>query len=121
MRRKPRKKSERQRLQRKTRRDQSLIEIKIDISLPSTKLADTTYRSLLPETRQPPGFRSRTVVSRTDKTLHLDIKAADIVALRAASNSFLRFVSVALKTLDVVAPFYMAQDRESSNTTRESS
>ena len=117
MRRKPRKKLERPRLQRKARRAPSLAEITIDITLPSTRLADTVYRSLLPETRQPPGFRSRTIVSRTDKILHINIKATDIIALRAASNSFLRFVSVAMKTLNVVAPFYMAQDSESSKTT----
>jgi tRNA threonylcarbamoyladenosine modification (KEOPS) complex Pcc1 subunit len=38
----------------------------------------------------------------------LNIKANDIVALRAASNTFLRFVSVAMKTLNLVAPFYSA-------------
>ncbi len=41
----------------------------------------------------------------------LDIKADDLVALRAASNSFLRFVSVALKTLNAVAPFYTSDER----------
>lgn len=118
MRRKPRKKLERRRLHRKTRTGQSLVEITIDISLPSNKLADTIYTSLLPETRQPPGFRSRSIVSQTGKTVHLNIKATDIIALRAASNSFLRFVSVAMKTLNVVAPFYSAPDPESSKTTR---
>lgn len=121
MKRKPRKKLERQTLQRKTRRDQSIVEITIEISLPSTKLAETIYTSLLPETRQPRGFRSTTILSRTGKTLHLKIKAADIVALRAASNSFLRFVAVAMKTINVVAPFYIAEDPESSKTTTGSS
>jgi tRNA threonylcarbamoyladenosine modification (KEOPS) complex Pcc1 subunit len=36
----------------------------------------------------------------------LHILADDIVALRAASNTFLRFVAVAVKTVNVVAPFY---------------
>ena len=116
MSRKQKKKLEKQRLQRKTRRDQSLAEIAIDISLPSTKLAKSVFASILPETRQSPRFRSRTIVSRTGNILHLDIKANDIIALRAASNSFLRFVSVATKTLNVVVPFYMAQDPEPSKT-----
>ena len=38
--------------------------------------------------------------------LELRIEASDLAALRAASNSFLKFVAVALKTVDVVAPFY---------------
>ena len=121
MRKRPRKKLERRRLQRKTSGDQSLAEITIDISLPSTELADTIYTTLLPETRQRPGFRSKTNVSRKGKILHLEIKATDIIALRAASNSFLRFVSVAMKTINIVAPFYMAQDPESTKTLREMS
>jgi tRNA threonylcarbamoyladenosine modification (KEOPS) complex Pcc1 subunit len=36
----------------------------------------------------------------------LHILADDIVAMRAASNTFLRFVVVAVKTVNVVAPFY---------------
>ncbi len=40
--------------------------------------------------------------------MELNIKARDIVALRAASNSFLRFLAVALNAVDVVAPFYRA-------------
>jgi tRNA threonylcarbamoyladenosine modification (KEOPS) complex Pcc1 subunit len=36
----------------------------------------------------------------------LHILANDIVALRAASNTFLRFVAVAVKTVNIVAPFY---------------
>lgn len=40
----------------------------------------------------------------------MTIRADDIVALRAASNTFLRFVSVALKTLNIVSPFYRADD-----------
>ena len=36
----------------------------------------------------------------------MHIVADDIVALRAASNTFLRFIAVAMKTVNVVAPFY---------------
>lgn len=107
------------RLQRTTKRQPSPAEIAIEISLPTQKLAETVYTSLIPETRQPPGYRSRTVVRRKDKVVQLNIKAADIVALRAASNSFLRFVSVAMKTLNIVTPFYIAEESESPNTTGE--
>lgn len=40
----------------------------------------------------------------------MHILADDIVALRAASNTFLRFVAVATKTVNVVAPFYRKAD-----------
>ncbi len=103
---------ERAKLQPKSSRNPS-AEISIEIGLPSQKLADTICTSLLPETEQPHGFRSRTTVSRRGRVLRLEIKADDIVALRAASNSFLRFVSVAMKTLNVVAPFYTSDKRDS--------
>lgn len=108
-----------QKLPRTTRKKQPAAEVTIEISLPTQKLADTVYTSLLPETRQPPGYRSKTVVHRRGKIVRLNIRAADIVALRAASNSFLRFVSVAMKTLNIVSPFYIAQEPESPITTGE--
>ena len=111
MKRKPRKNSPQTRnLQRTTSKSKPQAEISINISLPSRKLVETIYNSLLPETRQTPGFRSQTTVDRKDQILQLNIKADDIVALRAASNTFLRFVSVAMKTLNVVAPFYRADN-----------
>ena len=111
MKRKPRKNSPQTRnLQRTTSKSKPKAEINFHISLPSEKLAETVYNSLLPETRQTPGFRSQTKVDRKDHILQLNIKADDIVALRAASNTFLRFVAVAMKTLNVVAPFYRADN-----------
>ena len=90
----------------KTSLEKASAEIAIEISLPSSKIADTVYKSLLPETKQPSGFRSHVSVKNRGKVLELHILADDIVALRAASNTFLRFVAVALKTVNVVAPFY---------------
>jgi tRNA threonylcarbamoyladenosine modification (KEOPS) complex Pcc1 subunit len=111
LKRRPRKNSPQTRnRQRTTSKSKPQAEIIIHISLPSRKLAETVYNSLLPETRQTPGFRSQTIVDRKDHILQLNIRADDIVALRAASNTFLRFVSVAMKTLNVVAPFYRADN-----------
>jgi tRNA threonylcarbamoyladenosine modification (KEOPS) complex Pcc1 subunit len=122
LKRKPRKNSPQTRnLQRTTSKSKSQAEITIHIGLPSQKLAETVYNSLLPETRQTPRFRSETRVDRKDHILELNIRADDIVALRAASNTFLRFVSVAMKTLNVVAPFYRAdipnRDQETTGKT----
>ena len=90
----------------KTSAENASAELTIEIRLPSSKLAETVYRSLLPETKQPSGFRSHVTVKHQRKKLELHILADDIVALRAASNTFLRFVAVAVKTVNVVAPFY---------------
>ena len=100
---KPRQK---QKLPSKTSLEKASAEITIEIDLSSSKLAETVYTSLLPETKQPSGFRSQVSVKHKGKALELHILADDIVALRAASNTFLRFVAVAVKTVNVVAPFY---------------
>jgi tRNA threonylcarbamoyladenosine modification (KEOPS) complex Pcc1 subunit len=97
---------EKLKLPRKTRPESTSAEIALEISFPSKRVAETVYKSLLPETTQPSGFRSRVSVSQRGKSLELHILADDIVALRAASNTFLRFVAVAVKTVNVVAPFY---------------
>jgi tRNA threonylcarbamoyladenosine modification (KEOPS) complex Pcc1 subunit len=111
LKRKPRKNNPQTRNpQRTTSKSKPQAEITIHIGLPSQQLAETVYNSLLPETRQTPRFRSETRVDRKDHILELNIRANDIVALRAASNTFLRFVSVAMKTLNVVAPFYRADN-----------
>ncbi len=34
------------------------------------------------------------------------IEASDLVALRAASNSFLKFIIAAMKAIEAVSPFY---------------
>ena len=90
----------------KTDPDSVSAAIIIEIEFATSKLAETVYKSLLPETRQPSGFRSRVSVKWKERTLELHILAGDIVALRAASNTFLRFVAVAVNTVNVVAPFY---------------
>lgn len=97
---------QKQKAQPKTRTEKAPAEITIEIGLSSSKLAETVYRTLLPETKQPSGFRSHVSVKHQGKQLELHILADDIVALRAASNTFLRFVAVAVKTVNVVAPFY---------------
>src|SRR6266568_1379860 len=73
---------------------------------PRTKLAETILRSVIPETQQTPGYRSSTRLEARGRVLTMHIQAQDLVALRAASNSFLRLVSASLRAIEVVAPFY---------------
>ena len=92
----------------RTTTSEPITELKVEIELGSARAADTVYYSLLPETKQPPGFRSQITIRKKGRIIALKIMAQDIVALRAAANTFIRFVSVALKTFDTVAPFYRA-------------
>src|SRR2546422_335751 len=97
---------EKMKIKKRKRTESAYAKIPLEIGLPSSRVAETVYRSLLPETTQPAGFRSHVSVRQKGRSLELHILADDIVALRAASNTFLRFVAVAVKTANVVAPFY---------------
>ncbi len=94
---------------RKNRSAQANAEITVQIDLPSTKLARAVYASVLPETVRARPYRSNIRLAVSGRVLKLVITASDIVALRAASNSFLRLVAVAMKTLNIVAPFYTSE------------
>jgi KEOPS complex subunit Pcc1 len=80
-------------------------EIAISIDLPDSRIAETIRASLEPETRATKGFRSRTTISSKGQQVRLRIVADDLVALRAASNSFLHFIVAGLKAIETVAPF----------------
>src|SRR5713101_54625 len=97
---------EKLKLPQKTRPESAAAEIALEIGLPSSRVAETVYKSLLPETTQPSGFRSRVSVRQRGRSLELHILADDIVALRAASNTLLRFVAVAVKKENDVETIY---------------
>ncbi|TMI13813.1 hypothetical protein E6H35_05930 [Candidatus Bathyarchaeota archaeon] len=78
----------------------------ISIILGSPKIAETIFSSVAPETKQTPGYRSSTRLEARGRILTLRIQAQDLVALRAASNSFLRFIAAGVGAIEVVAPFY---------------
>ena len=49
--------------------------------------------------------RSATAISREGRTVTLDVEAADLVALRAAGNTWLSLVAVAERTDEAAAEF----------------
>ncbi|RLG04196.1 MAG: hypothetical protein DRN61_03560 [Thaumarchaeota archaeon] len=65
--------------------------------------AEILYHAILPEVRDIPSRRVSADLSVEDGKLILSISAADLVALRAALNSFLRFISSTLQTLEAVS------------------
>ncbi|HZY47412.1 MAG TPA: KEOPS complex subunit Pcc1 [Candidatus Bathyarchaeia archaeon] len=77
----------------------------ISIGLGSARIAKTILLSVKPETKQTRGHRSATKLWSRGRVLTLQIRANDLVALRAASNSFLRFVVASLRAIEVVVPF----------------
>ncbi|MFB6360199.1 MAG: KEOPS complex subunit Pcc1 [Halobacteriales archaeon] len=65
-------------------------------------LADTIERSLEREIGEIDDSRSNTTLDRDGSTVSLTIDAADLVALRAAANTWLSLASVAERTAETV-------------------
>ncbi len=84
----------------------SVAELSVSIEFPSARIANIILHSILPETRTESHFRSKTSAARHGNVLVIRIEASDLGALRAASNSFLKFISAAMRAIEAVSPFY---------------
>ncbi len=65
----------------------------IAIELSSKRHAEAIYKALKPETKHSIGPRSKVAILLRGKALEIVVFARDISALRAAVNSYLRWVS----------------------------
>lgn len=76
--------------------------LKILFKLPRSK-AEILYAAIAPEAADIPSRRAAVNLKLEDEALILEIKARDLVALRAALNSFLRFIDASLNVIDFVS------------------
>lgn len=67
----------------------------------SAERAHRVERSVRPELDRIDDDRSRAAVARDDETLSVTVEAADLVALRAGTNTWVRLVEVAETVCDV--------------------
>jgi len=95
-------------------RKKAQANLTIIIDMPDPKTARSIRDSIRPETEPGKGFRAKTTATTRGNKLQIGITASDLVALRAASNSFLHFVSVGLKGVSAVAPFYRGGPKRAS-------
>jgi len=72
------------------------------IKLPSRKHLETVLSSLKPESKSPTTSRSSASLEKEGLFLVLKVDAKDTVALRAASNAYLRWINSALNVLEVL-------------------
>lgn len=77
----------------------SRAEILIDVR---GDLADILEDSLLPEAERPASERSRVEVEALDGRLVIRVESSDVVALRAALNSYLYWVSAVLDVVEKI-------------------
>lgn len=73
----------------------------INLAFPSSKAASVACRSLKPEEILPKESRCSVEIVCRKNVLCLEINAKDTAALRAAVNSFLRWVAVAYDMIKV--------------------
>jgi len=74
------------------------FEARIRFHLPRDE-AEILYSSIIPEVEDIPSKRTSVNMTLVEDGLNLVIRASDPVALRAALNSFLRFIDSILETL----------------------
>lgn len=72
------------------------------LKLPSKKILEIVYRALMPETAKPATTRSKAHLKIEDLFLVLTVEAEDTVALRAALNAYLRWISAVCDVFSVL-------------------
>ncbi|MGY5876060.1 MAG: KEOPS complex subunit Pcc1 [Candidatus Thorarchaeota archaeon] len=73
------------------------------INLESAEIAQRVYLALEPETHSVASERAMTTIRVENSTLHIEIEASDLTALRASMNSFLAWVSACTKTAETLS------------------
>lgn len=72
------------------------------LKLPSKRSLEIVYRALMPETARPATTRSKAHLKTEGLFLVLTIEAEDTVALRAAINAYLRWISAVCDVFSVL-------------------
>jgi len=75
----------------------------IRLNFSSEKQLKVVLEALKPETRTPPTRRSKVQMKGEGNSLTLDFKARDTSALRAAINSYLRWILLTKTVLESVS------------------
>ena len=73
--------------------------VRVELRCPSRELSEALEKSIKPELLSPPTSRSRVSMEVRDGRVRMAFEAREIPALRAALNSYLRWVSAVQSTL----------------------
>jgi len=74
----------------------------VRLEFPSKEFLEIVYRALVPEAAKPATTRSKAQLKIEDGFLVLVVEAKDTVALRAALNAYLRWISSLRSVLSVL-------------------
>ncbi|MBC7130188.1 hypothetical protein H5T51_03065 [Candidatus Bathyarchaeota archaeon] len=78
---------------------------KLRLSFLSEEDLVIAYKALMPEAEKPATSRSKATLKMEGSSLVLVVKAQDTVALRAALNTYLRWINSILKVLSLMKSF----------------
>ena len=76
--------------------------VSIEIVIPTDNDGDIVFKSLKPEVETLHSKRTKVKMENLGDKLRIDINASDITAARAAVNSFIRLLDIALGVKEVV-------------------
>lgn len=68
------------------------LKVSIELEFTDKKIANTVYNAILPEIRNPPSKRAVVELNLKDNKISLNISTTTISSLRAAINSYLRWI-----------------------------
>lgn len=74
----------------------------VRFKFPSRRHLENIFKALEPEVRKPLTVRSRAILQKENDVLILKFEANDTVALRAAMNAYLRWISSMTNVLEVL-------------------
>ena len=79
-----------------------MINAEVSIQL-SPEIAAIVEKSLIPEVEHPVSQRSNVEIQAEEERLTISMEASDVTALRAAFNSYLRWVEAIINVIDSVS------------------
>jgi tRNA threonylcarbamoyladenosine modification (KEOPS) complex Pcc1 subunit len=74
----------------------------VRLKFPSERHSEIVFKALEPEVKKPATVRSRAMLKKDEASLTLSVEAGDTVALRAALNAYLRWISSVMSVLEVL-------------------
>ena len=74
----------------------------VRLKFPSEERLEIVFKALKPEVDKPATMRSRAKLEKDNNFLVLKVEAGDTVALRAALNAYLRWISSVISVLEVL-------------------
>jgi len=78
------------------------IRARIEIKVQNKEILDPLLNALVPETVKSPSERSRSIISVSNDMVIIDIFTNDLISLRAAINSYFKWLLAITRSLEVI-------------------